>query len=116
MNLDLILTSSMKINSKWITELNTETIKLVGRNMECLPLAQIVIPGFWDQAPHQAPCKEPASPSSYVPRTILRFNRSLEGLIELTKSYYTHRYSLLQLKGKNLSQEKKCIRQISGKF
>ena len=31
-----------------------------------LPLAQVVIPGFWDQVPHRAPCREPASPSAGV--------------------------------------------------
>ena len=31
-----------------------------------LPLAQIMIPGSWDQVLHQAPYREPASPSVYV--------------------------------------------------
>ena len=34
--------------------------------VERLPLAQVVIPGSWDQVPYQAPCMEPASPSTYV--------------------------------------------------
>ena len=33
---------------------------------ECLPLAQVVIPESLDQVPHQAPRREPASPSAYV--------------------------------------------------
>ena len=31
-----------------------------------LPSAQDVILEFWDQVPHWAPCREPASPSPYV--------------------------------------------------
>ena len=35
--------------------------------VECLPLAQVVIPEFWDQVLHQGtPCREPAPPSAYV--------------------------------------------------
>ena len=30
------------------------------------PSAQGVIPGSWDGFPHQAPCREPASPFAYV--------------------------------------------------
>ena len=33
---------------------------------ECLPLAQVLIPGSRDQVPHWAPCMEPASPSACV--------------------------------------------------
>lgn len=33
MNFDLIVKPIMKINSKWITDLNIKTIKLVGRNI-----------------------------------------------------------------------------------
>ena len=36
---------------------------LGGSEVEHLPLAQGVIPGFWDRVPHRAPCGEPASPS-----------------------------------------------------
>ena len=39
---------------------------LGGSVVECLPLAQGMIPGSWDGVPHQAPCMEPASPSAYV--------------------------------------------------
>ena len=35
----------------------------VAQSVRCLPLAQVVIPGFWDLVLHQA-CREPASPSS----------------------------------------------------
>ena len=34
--------------------------------VECLPLAQGVILECWDQVPHWAPRREPASPSAYV--------------------------------------------------
>ena len=37
-----------------------------GSVVEHLPLAQVVIPGFWDQIPHWPPCMEPASPSACV--------------------------------------------------
>ena len=44
----------------------TSTGHLGGSVIEHLPLAQVVIPGSWDQVPHRAPCMEPASPSAYV--------------------------------------------------
>ena len=37
---------------------------LGGSVVGCLPSAQGVILEFWDPAPHQAPCIEPASPSA----------------------------------------------------
>ena len=39
---------------------------LGGAVVKHLPLAQVMIPGSWDQAPQQAPHREPASPSAYV--------------------------------------------------
>ena len=33
---------------------------------ERLPLAQGVIPGFWDRVLNQGPCREPVSPFAYV--------------------------------------------------
>ena len=39
---------------------------LGGSVVQCLPSAQGMIPGSWDQIPHQAPHREPASPSAYV--------------------------------------------------
>ena len=33
--------------------------------VERLPLAQGVIPEFWDRVPRGAPCMEPASPSAF---------------------------------------------------
>ena len=39
---------------------------LGGSAVECLPLAQVRILGSWDRVPHQAPSREPASPSAYV--------------------------------------------------
>ena len=35
--------------------------------VERLPLAQVMILGFWDRVPHQAPRRESASPSATVP-------------------------------------------------
>ena len=40
--------------------------RLGGSGVEYLPLAQVVILGSWDQVLHQAPHREPASPSAYV--------------------------------------------------
>ena len=39
---------------------------LGGSAVECLPLAQGMIPESQDRVPHWAPCMEPASPSAYV--------------------------------------------------
>ena len=39
---------------------------LGGSVVECLPAAQGVTLGSWDQVPHRAPCTEPASPSASV--------------------------------------------------
>ena len=40
--------------------------RLGGSVVEHLPLAQILILGFWDRLLHRAPCVEPASPSACV--------------------------------------------------
>ena len=40
--------------------------RLGGSLVERLPSAQGVILEFWDRVPHQAPYREPASPSAYV--------------------------------------------------
>ena len=40
--------------------------------VEHLPLTQVMIPGSWDQVPHQAPLREPAaSPSAYISTSLL---------------------------------------------
>ena len=39
---------------------------LCGSVVECLPWAQVKIPGSWDGMPLRAPFGEPASPSAYV--------------------------------------------------
>ena len=40
--------------------------RLSGSVVEHLPLAQGMIPGYWDQVPYHAPLMEPNSPSAYV--------------------------------------------------
>ena len=40
--------------------------RLGGSAVECLSLAQDVIPGFWDRVSHRALCEEPAFPSACV--------------------------------------------------
>ena len=40
--------------------------RLGGSVVGCLPSAQGLILRSWDQVPHQAPYREPASPSYYV--------------------------------------------------
>ena len=39
---------------------------LGGSVVEHLPSAQVMILGSWDQVPHRAPLREPASPSACV--------------------------------------------------
>ena len=43
---------------------------LGGSVVEGLPLAQGVILGSWDQDPHKAPRRGPASPSAYVSTSV----------------------------------------------
>ena len=43
---------------------NTREGHLGGSVVECLPLAQVMIVGSWDGILHQAPCREPVSPSA----------------------------------------------------
>ena len=43
---------------------------LGGSVVKHLPLAQVKILESWDQVPHQAPCREPASPSAYVSTSV----------------------------------------------
>ena len=40
---------------------------LGGSVVERLPLAQVLIPKAWNQVPHPAPHREPASPSMSLP-------------------------------------------------
>ena len=50
-----------------ITSKEIESARHLGGSVvEHLPLAQVMIPGSWDRVPHQAPRREPASPSAYV--------------------------------------------------
>ena len=51
---------------KIIFKIYTNLGHLGGSAIERLPLAQVVIPVFWDRVLHQAPHREPASPSAYV--------------------------------------------------
>ena len=48
---------------------------LGGSVVERLPLAQVMIPGSWDQVPLQAPQREPASPSAYVSASVSLMNK-----------------------------------------
>ena len=49
---------------------------LVGSGVESLPLAQVMIPGSWDQVPHQTPRREPASPSGMsLPLSVSLMNK-----------------------------------------
>ena len=52
----------------WFKKANqkTHTGHLGGSVVEHLHLAQVVIPGSYDQIPHWAPCGEPISPSASV--------------------------------------------------
>ena len=45
---------------------NTNEGCLGGSAVEHLPSAQVVIPGSWDRVLHEAPCREPTSPSACV--------------------------------------------------
>ena len=47
---------------------------LGGSVVERLPLAQVVIPGSWDQVLHWAPHGEPASPSPCVSASLCVFH------------------------------------------
>ena len=47
--------------------------RLAGSAVECLPSAQVVIPGSWDGAPSRAPHREPASPSACVSASLSVF-------------------------------------------
>ena len=46
--------------------IETSTGHLGSSMVEHLPLAQVVVPGSWGRVQHQAPGREPASPSAYV--------------------------------------------------
>ena len=57
----------MAKTSFWLLHLESAFLgHLGGSEVEHLPLAQVVIPGSWDRVLHQAPCREPASPSACV--------------------------------------------------
>ena len=43
---------------------------LSGSVVEYLPLAQVIILGFWDGVPHRAPHREPDSPSMSLPLSV----------------------------------------------
>ena len=54
----------MKSKAKGTYSIRLSEGLLSGSVVERLPLAQIVILGFWDRVPHQAPRREPASASA----------------------------------------------------
>ena len=43
--------------------------------VECLPLAQVVIPKSWDGVPCGDPHREPASPAAYVSASVPLMNK-----------------------------------------
>ena len=63
--IDMLLVKNIVIE-KYLDTKCKKKAHLDGSVVECLPLAQVMIPGSWDRVPQQAPCKEPAPPSAYV--------------------------------------------------
>ena len=59
---------SMKMEFNYFEETKKKKLQehLGGSVVEHLLLAQVMIPGSWDQVWHQAPHREPASLSAYV--------------------------------------------------
>ena len=55
---------------------------------ERLPLAQVVIPGSWDQVPHGAPCKKPASPSACVSASLCVSHEWINKIFKKRKSVF----------------------------
>ena len=49
---------------------------------ECLPLAQVVIPGSWDRVPHWASSREPASPSAYVSASLCGIHEEINKILK----------------------------------
>ena len=43
--------------------------------VECLPSAQVMIPESWDEVLHQAPYRDPASPSAYDSVSVSLMNK-----------------------------------------
>ena len=81
---------------------------LGGSVVERLPLAQDVIPGSWDQVPHQAPCREPTSPSVYVSASVSLVNKqNLEKKFFLNDRLSINIYLLLSNLRKLLLNTKK---------
>ena len=68
--------------------------------VEGLRSAQAVIPGSWDQVPHQASCGERASPSAYVSASLSVFfmNKYIKSLKERERKR-DHEYSLASFTG-----------------
>ena len=60
--------------------------------VEHLPLAHGVIPGSWDQVPHWAPRRKPASPSACVsaPLSVSLINKWIKSLEEKKKKGWKH--------------------------
>ena len=56
----VFLSSNLSVKKKQLWE------HMGGSVVEHMPLAQVMILGSWDQVPHQAPRRDPASPSVYV--------------------------------------------------
>ena len=67
MDLELTVLASISMISALISSLSSPSGgHLGGSVVEGLPLAQVVILRSWDQVPHWAPLREPASLSAYV--------------------------------------------------
>ena len=71
--------------------------------VERLPLAQLVIPGFWDQVLHQAPRREPASLPAYVfaslsvslmNKYIIKILKKIVNGNSLIPSFYLHLFGI----------------------
>ena len=75
--------------------------RLGGSVVERLPLAQVMIPGSQDRVPHQAPCREPASPPACVSASVSLMNKYIIKILKkivngnsLIPSFYLHLFGI----------------------
>ena len=64
--------------------------------VEHLPLAQFLIPGSLDQVLHQAPCRDPVSPSACVSASVCVSLMNKQSLKKRLKMFTTTANSLIQ--------------------